>query len=105
MSRGPVEIVARHGDLVDAVIHLHVQPGARRTEIVGPHGGALKIRVSAPARDGRANAMCLEFLAATLDVALRRLVLEAGASVRAKRVRATGVPFDRLRRLGGEPRT
>ena len=101
MSRGPVEIVARHGDRVDALIHLYVQPGARRTEIVGPHGDASKVRVSAPARDGRANGLCLDFLAATLEVPSRQLVLEAGARGRAKRVRANGVSLDRLVRLAG----
>ena len=41
---------------------LHIQPGAKRTEAVGLHGDALKIRLAAPPVEGAANAACWNFL-------------------------------------------
>ena len=44
-------------------ICVHAQPGARRTEVAGLHGEALRIRVAAPATEDRANAALVEFIA------------------------------------------
>jgi uncharacterized protein (TIGR00251 family) len=52
------------------VLTLHVQPNARQTEVAGLHGDALKIKVSAAAVDGQANAKLLAFLAQRFDVPL-----------------------------------
>jgi hypothetical protein len=79
----PVWIEAR-SDAV--VVALHVQPGARRTAIVGPHGNRLKVAVSSPPADGRANSALLEFLAARLAIPKSCLRLLSGASSREKRV-------------------
>jgi len=77
------------GDRV--VLELHVQPGARRTEVAGLHGGRLKVRVAARAVEGEANAALVEFLAERLGVARRDVKIEAGVSSRAKRVAVRGV--------------
>jgi uncharacterized protein (TIGR00251 family) len=68
------------------VVALHVQPGARRTAIVGPHGNRLKVAVSSPPADGRANSALLEFLAARLAIPKSCLRLLSGAGSREKRV-------------------
>ncbi len=78
-------------DGADVVLSLHIQPGARRTEIAGLHGDALKIRLAAPPVDGKANACLVEFLAERLDVAKSRIEVVSGASSRAKRIRIVGV--------------
>jgi uncharacterized protein len=65
---------------------LHVQPGARRTAVVGVHGARLKIAIATPPVDGRANAALLEFLADRLGVARSSLELVSGANSRDKRV-------------------
>ena len=39
------------------LLSVHVQPGARRTEVAGMHGSALKIRVAAPPVEGKANVL------------------------------------------------
>ena len=44
------------------ILTLHIQPGAKKTEITGLHGEALKIRLAAPPVDGKANACLIEFL-------------------------------------------
>lgn len=79
----PAWIEARSDGVVVAV---HVQPGARRTAIVGPHGERLKIAVSSPPADGRANTALMEFLAERLEVPKSCLRLLSGTSSREKRV-------------------
>ena len=64
---------------------IRVQPGAKRTEVAGPHGDALKIRVAAPALEDRANAALVDFIAAKLGVARRDVTLVSGAKSREKR--------------------
>ena len=44
------------------LLHVHVQPNARRTELAGLHGNRLKIRLAAPPVDGKANKALLAFL-------------------------------------------
>lgn len=67
------------------VISVHAQPGARRTEVAGLHGDALKIRVAAPALEDRANEALVEFIAGKLGVARRDVALVSGARSREKR--------------------
>jgi hypothetical protein len=78
---------------VDGIeLALHVQPGARRNALVGTQGDRLKLAVTAPPADGRANAAVCALLAHLLGVPPRDLVLVAGASARHKRVRVSGPP-------------
>lgn len=72
-------------------LRLHIQPGAKKTEVVGPHGEALKIRLAAPPVEGKANACLLAFLADRLGVAKAAVSLVSGDSSRAKRVRVAGI--------------
>jgi uncharacterized protein len=72
------------------VLTLHVQPGAKRTEVAGTHGVALKVRLAAPPVDGKANAELLRFLADAFGVPLRRATLVRGETSRRKVVRVVG---------------
>ena len=63
---------------------LQVQPGARRTEIAGLHGGALKIRLAERALEGRANAALIAFIAGLFEVPLRQVSLLQGETSRHK---------------------
>ncbi len=72
-------------------LRLHIQPGAKKTEVVGLHGEALKIRLAAPPVDGKANACLVGFLAERLGVAKASVRLVSGESSRAKRVRIDGI--------------
>jgi hypothetical protein len=80
-------------------LNLHVQPGARRSEIVGLHGGALKIKVAAPAVDNKANAALTEFLSETLGIPKSAVAISHGAAGRRKVVEITGGP-ELVARLG-----
>lgn len=63
---------------------IRVQPGARRSEWIGTYGDAVRVRVAAPAVDGKANEELLRFLAAELGVARRNLRIVHGAASRSK---------------------
>ena len=69
---------------------LHIQPSAKRSELAGLHGDALKIRLAAPPIDGRANDALLRFIAGLFDVPLRNVELLQGAQSRRKTVYITG---------------
>jgi len=73
-------------------ITLHIQPGAKKSEIAGLHGDALKIRIAAPAADNQANAALIEFLSETLDVPKFSIAIRRGATGRRKIVEITGGP-------------
>jgi len=75
------------GESVALVLTIHAQPGAKRTEVAGVHGDALRIRLAAPPVDGKANAELLRFLAEAFGVPLRQVVLLRGVSSRQKSVR------------------
>jgi uncharacterized protein (TIGR00251 family) len=76
---------------------LHVQPRAARTELAGLHGGALKVRLSAPPVDGAANDALIRFIALRLGVPQRAVTLERGTSSREKTVKVEGIAVDAAR--------
>jgi uncharacterized protein len=69
---------------------LHVQPGAKRSQVAGLHGERLKLRVAAPAVDGRANDALIAFVAATLGVPKARVAVAKGERSREKLVVVSG---------------
>ncbi|HTV12342.1 MAG TPA: DUF167 family protein [Acidimicrobiales bacterium] len=90
-----------------AVLRVHVQPGARGEGFAGWHGEALKVRVRAPASDGRANTALMALLAAQLGVASSSLSLVSGETSRDKRVlfaRVDAVELKRRLALHGDLR-
>ena len=80
-------------------VSVHVQPRATRSEIVGLHGAALKVRLQAPPVDGAANEALVTLLAKRLGVARRAVRVVAGASSRAKTVEVDGITEDAVRAL------
>lgn len=78
----------------NVILSVHVQPGARRSEVVGRHGDALKVRVAAPPVDGKANRAVVELLASTLEADVEII---GGASNRRKRVKVSGMTADEVR--------
>jgi uncharacterized protein (TIGR00251 family) len=78
---------------------VRVQPRASRSEIVGVHGGALKVRVAAPPADGAANDALISVLAAAFGVARSRVRIVAGPAARLKTVEVEGIERHHLDRL------
>ncbi len=68
------------------ILTIHAQPGARRTELAGTHGDALKVRVQAPPVEGAANAALIVFLSKALGVRQRDVRIVAGEKSRDKRI-------------------
>lgn len=73
---------------------LYVQPGAKRSEVAGLHGAALKVRLAAPPIEGRANEALLRFIADRFRVPLRNVEIIQGEQSRHKRVVVHGSALD-----------
>jgi len=71
----------------DLLLSCHLQPKATKDEIVGLHGDSLKIRITAPPVDGRANAHLIKFLAKTFGVTKREITILSGELGRQKRIK------------------
>lgn len=72
-------------------LRIRVQPRAWRTEAVGRHGDAIRVRLAAPPVDGAANEELVRFLADAFGVPRRAVTVTAGAASRSKTVRVEGV--------------
>ena len=88
----------RQGDR-QTTLTLHIQPGAKKTEVAGEHGDALKIRLAAPPVDGKANAALIAFVADRLGLAKSAVSLKSGRTSRRKVLEVTAAPADTLVRL------
>ncbi|HEX4985812.1 MAG TPA: DUF167 domain-containing protein [Burkholderiales bacterium] len=72
------------------MLALHVQPGAKRTGIAGLHGDRLKVRLAAPAVEGRANAELVAFLAERFDLPGGQVMIRSGDHGRSKTIEIHG---------------
>ncbi|MFP4182507.1 MAG: DUF167 family protein, partial [Thiohalospira sp.] len=84
--------VERDGD--DLLLTLRVQPRAKNDAIVGPHGDAIRVRITAPPVEGKANDHLIRFLAKRFGVHRRDVTLVSGETGRDKRVRIAGARVD-----------
>ncbi len=86
---------------IEARFALHVQPSAKSTNVQGVANGVLRIRVAAPAKEGKANEALIEFLASLMGVPKSRIRIIHGLADRNKVVVVEGVSQEEaLRRLG-----
>ncbi len=74
-----------------------VHPRAKKNAIAGEVGDALKIALTAPPVEGRANDACVEFLAGVLKVARSSVTIAAGQSSRNKVIRIQGLSAEQVR--------
>jgi uncharacterized protein (TIGR00251 family) len=70
---------------------VRVQPRASKDEVTGEMGGALKVRLRAPAMEGRANEALVEFLAELLKTSRSAVSILSGERSRVKRIEIRGV--------------
>lgn len=71
------------------ILNCHLQPNAKNTQWVGRHGESIKIRLQAPAVEGKANKALVEFLAKEFEVRKNQVSIISGEISRQKRVEIT----------------
>ena len=84
------------------LLTLHIQPGAKKTEIAGLHGDALKIRLAAPPVDGKANAALAAYVADCLDLPKSAVSLKSGQTSRRKVLEVAGANAAQIAALAGD---
>lgn len=82
------------------VFRVKVVPRASRSEVIGEHNGALRVRLAAPPVDGAANDELVKILARTFKVARNAVTILRGHSSRLKQVSINGVSGSALDGLG-----
>ena len=84
-----------------ATFAVKVHPRARKNGITGEIGDALKLSLTAPPSEGRANEACVDFFAKALDVPRSSITIAAGQNSRNKVIRVSGLTAQQIReRLG-----
>jgi len=79
------------------VLAVRAQPGARKAGVQGEHGGALKVAVTAPPEDGRANQAITELLRDWLGLKRSQVELISGSTNRNKQFLIRGMTVEELR--------
>lgn len=89
--------ITEHAD--GCILPVRAQPGARRNGVQGEQNGSLKIAVTAPPEDGRANAALVEALREALKVKRSQIELLSGQTSREKKFLIRGVKLADLERV------
>jgi uncharacterized protein (TIGR00251 family) len=78
------------------LVDLHIVPNAKKSEIVGTHGDALKVRVAAPPVDGAANDEICRFIAKLVGVPRSAVTIVRGQTSKAKTVSVAGASLQKV---------
>ncbi len=91
-----IEITEKDGKLW---FFVQVRPGAKREGIAGEIDGAVKLEVTAPPHEGKANAAVIKLIAASLGVAKSKVEIVSGEKSKKKRIKVEGVERDDVLKL------
>jgi uncharacterized protein (TIGR00251 family) len=80
-----------------ATFAVKIHPRAKKNAITGEVGDALKLSLTAPPVDGKANAACVEFFANLLKVPRSSVTIASGQSSRRKVIRVAGLSAEELK--------
>jgi len=90
-----------HDTSAGVIFSVKVHPHAKKNAITGELGDALKLALTAPPVDGRANQACIDFFANLLDVPRSSVTIASGETNRKKVIRVAGLSAEEVRkRLG-----
>ncbi len=81
-----------------ATIQIHITPNAKIDKVAGEHGAAIKVKLRAPAVEGKANTALRNLLAEKLSISMRAIVLKRGERSCNKLIRIDGLSEDDVRR-------
>ena len=93
-----IEIIEKDGAVS---FRVRVQPRASRSEVAGEYNGALKLRLTAPPVDGKANEECRRLMAKLIGVSPSSVEIIAGQSSKDKVIRVHHITADRIHKLLG----
>ena len=89
-----------HDNPAGATFAVKVHPRAKKNAVTGEVGDALKLSLTAPPADGKANEACIEFFAKLLKVPRSSITIAAGQTSRNKVIRVAGLSAEEVwRRL------
>ena len=81
-----------------AIFAIKVHPRAKKDAITGEMGDSLKVALTAPPLEGRANEACIEFFAKLLKVQRSSITIAAGQNSRNKVIRVAGLSAEEVRK-------
>lgn len=87
MDQSTLPVFAEQQDATTWLLSVWVQPGAKKTELMGIFDGKLKLRLNAPAVDNKANTALIKYLAKTLNIRQSKIILQSGSISRHKIIR------------------
>jgi uncharacterized protein (TIGR00251 family) len=91
-------MISVHDTASGATFAVKIHPRARKNAITGELGGAVKLSLTSPPVEGRANDACIEFFANLLEVARSSVTIASGQTSRKKIIRVEGMSADEVRR-------
>ena len=94
-------MVSIHDTPTGATFAVKIHPRARKNAITGELGDTLKLSLTAPPVEGRANEACIEFLANLLKVPRSSVTIASGQNTRRKVIRVSGVSADEVQKRFG----
>ena|ERR1017187_6218870 len=91
-------MVAIHNSSAGVTFAVKVHPRAKKNAITGEVGDALKVALTAPPADGKANEACIEFFAKLLKVSRSSVTITSGQTSRNKVIRVAGLSAEEVQR-------
>jgi uncharacterized protein len=91
-------MVSFHDTADGVTFTVKIHPRARKDAITGEVGNALKLSLTAPPIEGRANHACIEFLANLLNLPRSSVTIASGQTGRSKVIRVTGLSADEVQK-------
>jgi uncharacterized protein len=94
-------VIPIHDSAAGVTFAVKVHPRAKKNAITGEIGDALKLSLTSPPVEGRANEACIEFLAKLLKVPRSSVTIASGQTSRSKAIRVAGISAEDVRRRMG----
>ena len=82
----------------DIILKVYLQPKSSKNEIVGPYRDGIKVKVTAPPTEGKANNVLIRFLAKELSISPSRIEILKGLHSREKTLKISGMVNQELRK-------